>query len=120
MQVKQEVEELICIKEEPEDEQEVMTNLLLDCQVQQGHLPESEVKVELNVKSKNSQHISSFKKCVCMVLDRLCADCFKFYQYIFCQGHFKMSFPLNEIIYFCGNYFAPAFSNQAGTKCEYE
>ncbi len=30
MQVKQEVEELICIKEEPEDEQEVMTNLLLD------------------------------------------------------------------------------------------
>lgn len=43
-QVKQEAEELICIKEEPEDEQEAMTTLLLDCQVQQGHLPESEAQ----------------------------------------------------------------------------
>lgn len=41
-QVKQEVEEVICIKEEPEDEQEVMATLLLDCQVQQDHLPDSE------------------------------------------------------------------------------
>ncbi|KAG8000870.1 hypothetical protein GBF38_018142 [Nibea albiflora] len=41
-QVKQEAEEVICIKEEPEDEQEVMATLLLDCQAQQGHLPESE------------------------------------------------------------------------------
>lgn len=44
MQVKQEAEEVICIKEEPEDEQEVMATLLLDCQVQEGHLPESEVR----------------------------------------------------------------------------
>lgn len=44
MQVKQEAEEVMCIKEEPEDEQEVMATLLLDCQMQQGHLPESEVK----------------------------------------------------------------------------
>ncbi|XP_070831832.1 uncharacterized protein [Chaetodon trifascialis] len=43
-QVKQEAEEVICIKEEPEDEQEVMATLLLDCQVQQGHLPESEAQ----------------------------------------------------------------------------
>ncbi|KAM3607712.1 uncharacterized protein V6R79_012390 [Siganus canaliculatus] len=42
LQVKQEAEEVICIKEEPEDEQEVMATLLLDCQVQQDHLPESE------------------------------------------------------------------------------
>lgn len=63
MQVKQEPqqqeeeeEEVICIKEEPEDEQEVMATLLLDCQVQQSHLPESEVKLELNIKSENSRH----------------------------------------------------------------
>ncbi|XP_076602421.1 uncharacterized protein LOC143330102 [Chaetodon auriga] len=43
-QVKQEAEEVICIKEEPEDKQEVMATLLLDCQVQQGHLPESEAQ----------------------------------------------------------------------------
>ncbi|XP_051259580.1 uncharacterized protein si:ch211-67e16.4 isoform X2 [Dicentrarchus labrax] len=43
-QVKQEMEEVICIKEEPEDEQEVMATLLMDCQVQQGHLPESEAQ----------------------------------------------------------------------------
>ncbi|XP_010746040.3 uncharacterized protein si:ch211-67e16.4 isoform X1 [Larimichthys crocea] len=43
-QVKQEAEEVICIKEEPEDEQEVMATLLLDCQAQQGHLPESEAQ----------------------------------------------------------------------------
>ncbi|XP_041806188.1 uncharacterized protein si:ch211-67e16.4 [Chelmon rostratus] len=43
-QVKQEAEEVICIKEEPEDEQEVMATLLLDCQVQEGHLPESEAQ----------------------------------------------------------------------------
>ncbi|XP_070771159.1 uncharacterized protein [Enoplosus armatus] len=40
----EEEEEVICIKEEPEDEQEVMATLLLDCQVQQGHLPESETQ----------------------------------------------------------------------------
>lgn len=51
LQVKQEVqesqqeeEEVICIKEEPEEEQEVMATLLLDCQVQQGHLQESETQ----------------------------------------------------------------------------
>lgn len=48
---------MICIKEEPEDEQEVMATLLLDCQVQEGHLPESEVRVELNVRSENSQRL---------------------------------------------------------------
>ncbi|XP_028289562.1 uncharacterized protein LOC114453849 [Parambassis ranga] len=44
-QVKQEEEEeeVICIKEEPEEqEQEVMATLLLDCQVQQDDLPDSE------------------------------------------------------------------------------
>lgn len=46
IQVKQEVEEVICIKEEPEDEQEVMATLLLDCQGQQGRLPESQVRLE--------------------------------------------------------------------------
>nr|XP_046260387.1 uncharacterized protein si:ch211-67e16.4 isoform X2 [Scatophagus argus] len=40
--VKQEPEEVICIKEEPEDEQEVMATLLLDCQGQQGQLPDLE------------------------------------------------------------------------------
>lgn len=40
----QEEEEVICIKEEPEEEQEVMATLLLDCQVQQGHPPESEAQ----------------------------------------------------------------------------
>lgn len=48
-QVKQEVleqeeEEVICIKEEPEDEQEVMDTLLLDCQAQQSHASESEAQ----------------------------------------------------------------------------
>ncbi|XP_073329458.1 uncharacterized protein [Pagrus major] len=42
-QVKQEVEEVICIKEEPEDEQEE-ASLLLDYQVEQDHLPESEAQ----------------------------------------------------------------------------
>lgn len=46
IQVKQEVEEVICIKEEPEDEQEVMATLLLDCQGQPGQLPESQVRLE--------------------------------------------------------------------------
>ncbi|XP_035531792.1 uncharacterized protein LOC118338623 isoform X2 [Morone saxatilis] len=51
MQVKQEVEEVICIKEEPEDEQEVMATLLVDCQVQQGHLPESEAQGSVTERS---------------------------------------------------------------------
>ncbi|XP_042069975.1 uncharacterized protein si:ch211-67e16.4 isoform X3 [Haplochromis burtoni] len=34
--------EVIYIKEEPEEEQEVMATLLLDCHEQQGHQPESE------------------------------------------------------------------------------
>lgn len=41
-QQEQEEEEVICIKEEAEEEQEVM---LLDCQVQHTHLPESERSV---------------------------------------------------------------------------
>ncbi|KAM6955313.1 uncharacterized protein PEZ65_001887 isoform 1-T3 [Lycodopsis pacificus] len=40
----QEEEEVICIKEEPEEVQEVMATLLLDCQMQQGRLPESEAQ----------------------------------------------------------------------------
>ncbi|XP_056246242.1 histone H3.v1 [Seriola aureovittata] len=40
----EEEEEVICIKGEPEEEQEVMATLLLDCQVQQGHLSESEAQ----------------------------------------------------------------------------
>ncbi|KAK9537258.1 hypothetical protein VZT92_004891 [Zoarces viviparus] len=40
-QQQEEEEEVICIKEEPEEVQEVMATLLLDCQMQQGHLPES-------------------------------------------------------------------------------
>lgn len=63
MQVKKEVQEegeeeeeqVICIKEEPEEEQEVMASLLLDGQVKQGHLPESEVRAESNIKSKDAQ-----------------------------------------------------------------
>ncbi|XP_033984874.1 uncharacterized protein si:ch211-67e16.4 isoform X2 [Trematomus bernacchii] len=44
-QVKQEEEEEeICIKVEPEEEQDVMADLLLDCQLQQGHLPEPETQ----------------------------------------------------------------------------
>ena len=57
MQVKQEVEEVICIKEEPEDEQEVMATLLLDCQVQQDHLPDSEVRLGMSIKSENSRQL---------------------------------------------------------------
>lgn len=56
IQVKQEVEEVICIKEEPEDEQEE-ANLLLDYQVEQDHLPESEVRLELKIKSENDQQL---------------------------------------------------------------
>ncbi|XP_035770524.1 uncharacterized protein si:ch211-67e16.4 isoform X1 [Neolamprologus brichardi] len=45
-EVKQEAQEkekeVIYIKEEPEEEQEVMATLLLDCHGQQGHQPESE------------------------------------------------------------------------------
>lgn len=40
-EVKQEAEEVICIKEEPEEE-EVMATLLLDCKLEQGHHPETE------------------------------------------------------------------------------
>lgn len=66
MQVKQEVqqeeeEEVICIKEEPEEEQEVMATLLLDCQVQQSHLSESEVRLDLNIKSENAQTKSTLE-----------------------------------------------------------
>ncbi|KAF7642744.1 hypothetical protein LDENG_00251600 [Lucifuga dentata] len=42
-QQQQEVEEeVICIKEEPKEEQEVVAILLLDCQLQQSDLPQSE------------------------------------------------------------------------------
>lgn len=66
MQVKQEQqeedeeEEVICIKEEPEDEQEVTATLLLDCQMQQGHLSESEVRPLLNIKSENTRSAPEF------------------------------------------------------------
>lgn len=42
LQVKQEADEVICIKQEPEDEQELMSTLL-DCQMQQPHHSESQV-----------------------------------------------------------------------------
>ena len=45
-------EEVICIKEEPEEEQEVMATLVLDCQVQQGRPPESEVRSDCTVSVK--------------------------------------------------------------------
>lgn len=38
--------EVIYIKEEPEEEQEVMATLLLDCHGQQGRQPESEVRLQ--------------------------------------------------------------------------
>ncbi|XP_034042490.1 uncharacterized protein si:ch211-67e16.4 [Thalassophryne amazonica] len=53
-QVKQEVplqqqdEEVIYIKEEPEEQQQVMGNLLLNCQLQQEHLPGSEAQMSLS------------------------------------------------------------------------
>lgn len=63
MQVKQEAqqqqqqlqqqEEVICIKEEPEEEQEVTATVLLDCQVQQDRVSESEVRLEMIIKSRN-------------------------------------------------------------------
>ncbi|XP_015255787.1 PREDICTED: uncharacterized protein LOC107101405 [Cyprinodon variegatus] len=51
LEVKQEVqpsqeeeEEVICIKEEPAEEQEVMADLLLDCQAEQSRAPEPEAQ----------------------------------------------------------------------------
>ncbi|XP_068427907.1 uncharacterized protein si:ch211-67e16.4 [Clinocottus analis] len=47
----EEEEEVICIKEEPEEEeevQEVMATLLMDCQLQQGHLLEAEAQRAVN------------------------------------------------------------------------
>lgn len=41
-EVKQEVAEVICIKEEPEEEEEVMATLLLDCKLEQGHHAQTE------------------------------------------------------------------------------
>lgn len=41
VQVKQEVAEVICIKEE---EEEVMATLLLDCKLEQNHRAETEVR----------------------------------------------------------------------------
>ncbi|XP_004572004.2 uncharacterized protein si:ch211-67e16.4 isoform X2 [Maylandia zebra] len=41
-EAQEEEKEVIYIKEEPEEEQEVMATLLLDCHEQQGHQPESE------------------------------------------------------------------------------
>lgn len=50
LQVKQEVDEVICIKQEPEDEQELMATLL-DCQIQQPHLSEPQVHLVSKTKS---------------------------------------------------------------------
>ncbi|XP_036965234.1 uncharacterized protein si:ch211-67e16.4 isoform X1 [Acanthopagrus latus] len=58
-QVKQEVEEVICIKEEPEDEQEE-ANLLLDYQVEQDHLPESEAQSSVTEWSGQRNHTTAF------------------------------------------------------------
>lgn len=46
-EAQEEEKEVIYIKEEPEEEQEVMATLLLDCHEQQGHQPESEVTLQL-------------------------------------------------------------------------
>lgn len=73
-QVKQEVEEVICIKEEPEEE-EVMATLLLDCKVEQGHLPEPEVRLMENDSWFVSEMISAdvrassqINACFCLML----------------------------------------------------
>ncbi|TWW80459.1 hypothetical protein D4764_01G0002740 [Takifugu flavidus] len=50
-QVKQEADEVICIKQEPEDEQELMATLL-DCQIQQPHHSESQAQSSLPVCSE--------------------------------------------------------------------
>lgn len=55
VQVKQEADEGICIKQEPEDEQELMATLL-DCQIQQPHHSESQV----HLRSKNKSGASLF------------------------------------------------------------
>lgn len=49
VQVKQEVAEVICIKEEPEEEEAVMATLLLDCKLEQNHRAETEVSQSLNL-----------------------------------------------------------------------
>lgn len=51
LQVKQEADEVLCIKEEPEDEQELMVTLL-DCQMQQPQLSESQVHLMSKNKSR--------------------------------------------------------------------
>ncbi|TNN04447.1 hypothetical protein fugu_001476 [Takifugu bimaculatus] len=50
-QVKQEADEVICIKQEPEGEQELMATLL-DCQIQQPHHSESQAQSSLPVCSE--------------------------------------------------------------------
>ncbi|KAM4730990.1 uncharacterized protein FYW61_009144 isoform 3-T3 [Anableps anableps] len=42
----EEEEEVICIKEEPAEEPEVMATLLLDCQAEQGRAPEAEAEAQ--------------------------------------------------------------------------
>lgn len=54
LQVKQEADEVICIKAEPEDDQ-ALTVTLLDCQIQQPCLSESQV--HLVSKSKAELHL---------------------------------------------------------------
>lgn len=39
---------MICIKEEPEEEEEVMATLLLDCKLEQGHHAQTEVRLPGN------------------------------------------------------------------------
>lgn len=51
--------EVIYIKEEPEEEQEVMATLLLDCHEQQGRQPESEVKLQLWGTIEHKLHLCS-------------------------------------------------------------
>lgn len=53
LQVKPEADEVICIKEEPEDKQELMVNLL-DCQIQQPHLSDTQVHLASRNKPKAS------------------------------------------------------------------
>lgn len=58
-QQEEEEEEVICIKEEPEEEQEVTATLLFDCQVQHGHLPESEAQ-RSGLQASQRNHTTAF------------------------------------------------------------
>ncbi|KAK5890072.1 hypothetical protein CesoFtcFv8_013639 [Champsocephalus esox] len=55
----EEEEEEICIKEEPGEEQDVMADLLLDCQLQQGRLPGSETQRSESQRNNSAAYSSA-------------------------------------------------------------